>query len=152
MTDWRMKRKEREKIGSGRKNVRFGVRLLETIALVAHDAKKTALIAWVKRHRDILKNYNLVATAHTGHLVQEEGLPVHCFNPGPLGGDQEVGAQIVQGHIDLLVFFRDPLTVQPHEPDINAVLRVCDVHNVLVATNEATADVLIQKFARECGA
>lgn len=122
---------------------------MSTVALIAHDAQKPTLVAWVREHRHILARCKLMATAHTARLLCEEGLAVKQFAAGPYGGDQQIGAEIVQGRVDLLVFLRDPLTPQPHEPDISALLRVCDVHNILVATNERTAHVLVQALAKE---
>ncbi len=114
------------------------------IALVAHDHKKEDMLVFARRHRDFLAGHHLVATGTTGRmLVSETGLTVERLLSGPLGGDQQIGSRIVQGEVDALVFFRDPLTPQPHEPDINALLRICDVHNVPVATNMATAECLV---------
>lgn len=114
------------------------------IALVAHDATKPALLEWVDRHRDELSRHELFATGTTGRLVSEAlGVPVHCFESGPLGGDQQLGARISEGGIDMLVFFWDPLTAQPHDPDVRALLRLTVVWNVPMACNEATADYLL---------
>lgn len=121
----------------------------KNIALIAHNAKKPAIRSWVREHLALLRRHNLFATAATGQLVREEGLEVVCFAPGPYGGDQQVGAEIVRGNIDMLFFFRDPLTAQPHEPDINALLRIGDVHDILMDTNEKTADVLIHCLDEE---
>lgn len=114
------------------------------IALVAHDEKKEDMVEFARRHRDFLACHHLLATGTTGQLlVRETGLSVERLHSGPLGGDQQIGSRIVQGEVDALVFFRDPLTSQPHEPDINALLRICDVHNVPAATNKATAECLV---------
>ncbi|MBE3555901.1 MAG: methylglyoxal synthase [Firmicutes bacterium] len=115
------------------------------IALIAHDRLKEQLVTFVVAYQDIFQRHTLYATGTTGLRVTEAtGLPVHRFQPGPLGGDQQIGALIAANAIDLVLFFRDPLMAQPHEPDINALLRLCDVHNIPVATNIATAEVLIR--------
>jgi methylglyoxal synthase len=119
------------------------------IALIAHDKKKELMVEFCIAYRGILSKHNLVATGTTGSLVIEAtGLNVHRFLSGPQGGDQQIGARIAYNEIDLVLFFRDPLTAQPHEPDVNALLRLCDVHNIPLATNVATAEVLIQGLAR----
>ncbi|MCK9479339.1 MAG: methylglyoxal synthase [Firmicutes bacterium] len=119
------------------------------IALIAHDKKKELMVEFCIAYRGILDKHNLVATGTTGSLVIEAtGLNVHRFLSGPQGGDQQIGARIAYNEIDLLLFFRDPLSVQPHEPDVSALLRLCDVHNIPLATNVATAEVLIQGLAR----
>ncbi len=122
------------------------------IALIAHDQKKPTIIEFCKRHYERLSQCTLVATGTTGKLIQEEtGLQVERMLSGPYGGDQQIGAQVANGTIDAVLFFRDPLTAQPHEPDITALLRVCDVHNVPLATNYATADLIIQTLvAKQC--
>lgn len=113
------------------------------IALVAHDRKKLEMIKFCQEHRDVLAGHELFATGTTGTLVQEHtGLQVTCFLSGPLGGDQQLGARIAEGAIDLLIFFRDPLAAHPHEPDVTALLRLCDVRPIPVATNPATAKYL----------
>lgn len=114
------------------------------IALIAHDQKKQVMMEFVKRHKTDLSHCQLVATGTTGRRIMEEtGLNVTRMQSGPYGGDQQIGALVASGQIDLVVFLRDPLTAQPHEPDVTALLRVCDVHNVPLATNEATADYLL---------
>lgn len=116
----------------------------KTVALIAHDAKKDEMVTFVRTHRELLARYHLIATGTTGKLVQEAtGLPVERMNSGPLGGDQQIGAKVASGEVDAVFFLRDPLTAQPHEPDITALLRVCDVHNVPLATNLATAEIII---------
>lgn len=115
------------------------------IALIAHDQKKPTIVEFCKRHYESLSGCTLVATGTTGKLIQKEtGLQVERMLSGPYGGDQQIGAQVANGTIDAVLFFRDPLTAQPHEPDITALLRVCDVHDVPLATNVATADLIIQ--------
>jgi len=118
---------------------------MKTIALIAHDKKKQEMLAFVAANREILERYQLIATATTGGLVAEAtGLAVKVYLSGPLGGDLQIGALIACQAVDLVIFLRDPLTAQPHEPDITALLRVCDVHNVPVATNEAAAALLLR--------
>lgn len=115
------------------------------LALIAHDKKKDELVAFVKKYKDILSNMELVATGTTGARIMEAtGLNVFRYKSGPLGGDQQIGALIPVRQIDMIIFFRDPLTAQPHEPDISALLRLCDVYKIPLATNEATAKMLIQ--------
>lgn len=114
------------------------------IALIAHDNKKEKMIQFVKNHKDILSEHNLCATGTTGKRINEEsGLEVERFLSGPIGGDQQIGAQVAQDKIDLVIFLRDPLTAQPHEPDVLALLRVCDVHQVPLATNVTSAEIVL---------
>ena len=119
------------------------------LALVAHDEKKDDLLRLAKRYRSSLARLHLLATFHTGALLSEEvGLPVERFRSGPEGGDIQIGARIVQGDVDAVVFLRDPLTAHPHEPDIQALLKVCDVHGVPVATNLASAEILLRSLSQ----
>ena len=114
------------------------------IALIAHDQKKVDMVLFVKRHGELLAGHSLVATGTTGKVVEEAtGLPVEKMESGPYGGDQQIGAEVAAGRVDAVIFLRDPLTAQPHEPDITALLRVCDVHNIPLATNEATAELVM---------
>ncbi|MTV48601.1 methylglyoxal synthase [Heliobacillus mobilis] len=116
---------------------------MKTVALIAHDKKKQEMLAFVEAHLAVLAQYKLIATSTTGRLIREHmGLDVETMLSGPMGGDQQIGAKIATGEVDMVIFLRDPLTAQPHEPDITALLRVCDVHNVPVATNEQTARLL----------
>ncbi|MBR7553236.1 methylglyoxal synthase [Allobacillus sp. GCM10007491] len=115
------------------------------IALIAHDKRKRNLLNFVTAYKDIFNDYELFATGTTGKMIQEEiGLDVHRFQSGPLGGDQQIGAKIAANDLDLVVFFRDPLTAQPHEPDVTALLRLCDVYRIPLATNEASAEIMIR--------
>lgn len=123
---------------------------MKTIALIAHDRKKEEMLEFVTKHRHILEKYQLIATATTGKLIAENtGLKVTTYLSGPLGGDLQIGARIAGNEVDLVIFLRDPLTAQPHEPDITALVRICDVHNVAVATNQQSAHLLIKNFADE---
>jgi methylglyoxal synthase len=118
------------------------------IALIAHDARKDAIVSLAKSFAPQLRKHLLLATGTTGsRLHAEVGLDVECLLSGPFGGDLQIGARLAQGMVDLVVFLRDPMTAQPHEPDINALLRACDVHNVPCATNDATASLLLSHLA-----
>jgi methylglyoxal synthase len=115
------------------------------IALIAHDEKKDDLVIFVRKHLQELERCHLVATLTTGTLLREAvGVHVDTVVSGPQGGDLQIGARIVDGFVDAVIFFRDPLTAHPHDPDIQAVLKVCDVHDVPLATNPASADLLIR--------
>ncbi|WP_371374704.1 methylglyoxal synthase [Sporomusa aerivorans] len=119
----------------------------KTVALIAHDRKKEEMLQFVLTHKEQLSQYNLIATATTGRIIKENaGLPVTTYLSGPLGGDQQIGSRIACQEVDIVVFLRDPLTAQPHEPDITALLRICDVHNIPVATNTATANLVLQSL------
>ncbi len=114
------------------------------IALVAHDHCKDEMAAWATRHRGILSQHRLSATGTTGQLLQETlQLPVHRFLSGPLGGDLQIGAEIATGQIDVLIFLWDPLTAQPHDPDVKALLRVAVLYNIPFACNETSASLLL---------
>ncbi|AEJ45028.1 methylglyoxal synthase [Alicyclobacillus acidocaldarius] len=115
------------------------------VALIAHDNKKDDMVNLAIAYQNILKHHNLFATGTTGRRIREAtGLEVHCFQSGPYGGDQQIGAMVANDEMDLVIFLRDPLTAQPHDPDITALLRICDVHNVPLATNLAAAEILVR--------
>lgn len=115
-----------------------------TLALVAHDSKKDDLVGLVKHYVDQLKNTTLVATGTTGGLVEDmTGLSVHRMKSGPLGGDAQIAAWVVEGKVDAMIFLVDPLYAHPHEPDIRTLLRVCELKNIPFATNVTTAKLLL---------
>ncbi|MHB8779789.1 MAG: methylglyoxal synthase [Candidatus Geothermincolia bacterium] len=115
-----------------------------SIALIAHDARKRDIADFAARNGDFLATCTLAATGATGQLIADEtGLPVKRMLPGPEGGDLQIGGLVASGEIDMIIFLRDPLTAQPHDPDVSALLRVCDVHNVPLATNLASAELLL---------
>jgi len=119
------------------------------IALIAHDNKKVDLVAWATFNRDTLGRFSLCGTRHTSRLVQEKvGLDIEQLLSGPEGGDAQIAAQVATGLVDAVFFFVDPLAAQPHDPDIRALLRVCNAQNVPVATNLAAADLMISALAR----
>lgn len=114
------------------------------IALIAHDKKKEEMIEFAKKNESILKKVELVSTGTTGLRVMENtNLQIYRYKSGPLGGDQQIGALVADHNIDMIIFLRDPLTSQPHEPDIMALLRLCDVYKVPLATNEVSAQLLL---------
>ena len=116
----------------------------KNIALIAHDGKKAELIAWCKANSEILKKHFLCGTGTTARMIADAtDLPVRGYNSGPLGGDQQIGAKIVEGQIDFVVFFSDPLTAAPHDPDVKALMRIAQVYDIPFANNKATADFLI---------
>lgn len=115
------------------------------IALIAHDHKKDNLVQFAIAYRHIFAEHELYATGTTGLRIQEEtGLEVTRFRSGPLGGDQQIGAMIATNDMDMVFFFRDPLTAQPHEPDVTALVRLCDLYHVPLATNMGTAEILLK--------
>lgn len=122
---------------------------MTTIALIAHDGKKQDMLAFVRRFEATLARHRLVATASTGALIATStGLRVETVLSGPQGGDLQIGARVAAGEVDMVIFLRDPLAAQPHEPDISALLRVCEVHNVPFVTNVAGALILIASVER----
>ena len=113
------------------------------IALIAHDKKKNDMINLATKYKDVLANHELFATGTTGTLVMgETGLKITRMKSGPLGGDQQIGSMIANAELDLVIFLRDPLTAQPHEPDVSALLRLCDVINIPLATNMKSAEIM----------
>ena len=114
------------------------------IALIAHDQMKSSLVDWCKKNYEVLSHHFLCGTGTTAKMIAEQsGLPVKGYLSGPLGGDQQIGAKVAQGEIDIIIFFSDPLTAQPHDPDVKALLRIAQVYNIPIANNLATADYLI---------
>ncbi|MGB4589455.1 MAG: methylglyoxal synthase [Clostridiaceae bacterium] len=121
-------------------------------ALIAHDNMKDDLVLFANSHRKILEKFTLYATGTTGkRLIDEIGLDVHRLQSGPIGGDQQIGAMIAEGRIMFVIFLRDPLTAQPHEPDVQALLRLCDVHKIPIATNITSAEIMISYLERLLG-
>lgn len=119
------------------------------IGLIAHDSKKTLMQNFCIAYRGILSKHELYATGTTGRLIEEvTNLSIHKYLAGPLGGKQQLGAQIAQNGIDALIFLRDPQNEKPHEPDVNDVIRLCDMHNIPIATNLATAEIIILALDR----
>ena len=120
------------------------VKKVKRIALIAHDSKKGEIVAWAVKNKEFLAKYELCGTGTTAKRVSEAtGLMVKGYLSGPLGGDQQIGAKVAEGEIDVVVFFCDPLTAQPHDPDVKALLRIANVYDVPIATNVSTADFVI---------
>lgn len=119
------------------------------IALIAHDNRKQAMIEFVADHKSAFEGHELFATGTTGKLIAEHtGLSIHCFLSGPLGGDQQIGSRVASGEMDMVIFLRDPLTAMPHEPDVSALLRLCDVRDIPVATNLGSARMFADDLMR----
>lgn len=122
---------------------------MQRIALIAHDKKKEELINFALKYKEVLANCLIWATGTTGRLLIEQvGLKITCLQSGPIGGDQQIGAMIATEQLDAIIFLRDPLTSQPHEPDVSALLRLCDVHRIPLATNLGTAEILMREIMR----
>ena len=120
------------------------------IALIAHDKKKDEMINLAVKYKETLAKHELYATGTTGALVMgETGLKINRMKSGPLGGDQQIGSMIACSQLDLVIFLRDPLTAQPHEPDVSALLRLCDVINIPLATNRSSAEIMLTALTRE---
>ena len=120
------------------------IKTAKRIALVAHDKRKEELLEWAKKNRDILSRHSLVATGTTGKVIESElDLPVEKLITGPLGGDQQLGAMIAQGKMDLVIFFWDPLEAQPHDSDVKALIRLAVAWNIVIACNVTTADFIL---------
>ena len=115
------------------------------IALIAHDNMKPTIIEWCKENKEILSHHILCGTGTTATKINEAtGLPVKAYLSGPLGGDQQIGARVAVGEIDIIIFFSDPLTAMPHDPDVKALLRIAQVYDVPIANNKATADCILK--------
>ena len=122
---------------------------VKSIALIAHDNKKPEIIEWALKNKEILSKFSLCGTGTTSKRIKEAtGLEVKGYLSGPLGGDQQIGALVATGEIDLVVFFCDPLQAQPHDPDVKALLRIANVYDVAIATNVATADLVIASLSK----
>ncbi len=120
----------------------------KTLALIAHDGKKADMVAFAMRFKDVLMRYNLIATSTTGSLLADKcGLTVKRMLSGPIGGDAQIAAQVAEGKIEAVFFFIDPLGKHPHDPDIQSLMRICNAHNVPLATNSATAMYIISEKA-----
>lgn len=126
------------------KKIEFVIGKQKNIALIAHDNKKGEIIEWCRQNADILKGHFLYGTGTTARMIAEHtGLPIRGFNSGPLGGDLQIGSRIVDNEIDIVIFFSDPLTAQPHDPDVKALLRIAQVYDIPIANTKATADFII---------
>ena len=137
-------------------NITLTIGKQKNIALIAHDGKKKELLEWCEWNKTLLSKHFLCGTGTTATMItQKTGLPVRAYNSGPLGGDQQIGAKIVEGIVDFVVFFSDPLCAQPHDPDVKALLRIAGVYDIPIATNRASADFMIssplmdQEYAHE---
>ncbi|MCB0061406.1 MAG: methylglyoxal synthase [Caldilineaceae bacterium] len=123
---------------------------MSTIALIAHDGKKDDMVRFLRAHTSLLSSFSLIATGTTGErIVQATGLPVGRMLSGPYGGDAQIAAQVAEGNVVGVIFLVDPLYAHPHEPDIQSLLRICNVYNVPLATNEASARLILQGLAQE---
>ena len=136
--------------------ISFTIGKQKRIALIAHDHKKAELVEWVAANKEILSQHILCGTGTTARLITDKtGIPVKGYNSGPLGGDQQIGSRIVEGNIDMVVFFWDPLESQPHDPDVKALLRIAVVYDIPIANNRSTADFILnsiymnQEYERE---
>ncbi len=120
------------------------------IALIAHDGKKQEMLEWCEENKEILKKHKLCGTGTTARMITERvGITVKGYNSGPLGGDQQIGAKIVEGQVNMIIFFSDPLAAQPHDPDVKALLRIAQVYDIPIANNKATADFLVHSLYME---
>src|SRR5262245_39855711 len=126
--------------------------MAKRLAIIAHDNKKVDLLAWTTFNRDTLSQFSLTGTGHTARLIRDKvGLDVEALLSGPEGGDAQIAARAATGAVDAVFFFVDPLSAQPHDPDVRALLRVCNVHNVPLATNVASADLIIAALSDAAG-
>jgi len=114
------------------------------IALIAHDGKKAEMVSFLLKQKDHLAHIELVATGTTGKHIEDAGLIVHRFLSGPIGGDAQIAALAAERQLDMVIFFRDPLDKHPHEPDVQMLMRICDVHNIPLATNPASAKLMFK--------
>ncbi|MEM6641848.1 MAG: methylglyoxal synthase [Bacteroidota bacterium] len=117
-----------------------------TIAIIAHDGKKAEMVQFLLDHKPFLKSLQLIATGTTGSHVEQSGLSVQKLLSGPLGGDAQIAGMAAEGKVDAVVFFRDPLDKHPHEPDVQMLMRICDVYNIPLATNPATAKLILERL------
>lgn len=125
-------------------NKRTKKRTKKTLALIAHDGKKAFLASFVRDQFQSLKNFHLIGTGNSGRLVEEAGLKIRRMLSGPLGGDAQIASEVATGRCQAVIFLRDPLGMHPHDPDISMLMRICDVHNVPLATNPATAKLILK--------
>lgn len=126
------------------------IKVQKNIALIAHDGKKQEMLKWCEKNKEILQQHNLSGTGTTARMISNTvGLDVKGYHSGPLGGDQQIGAKIVEGDIDMVIFFSDPLAAQPHDPDVKALLRIAQVYDIPIANNRATADFIIHSTFME---
>lgn len=116
---------------------------MKTLALIAHDGKKADMVALVKDYKDIIKKYNIIATGTTGMHIEQSGIKVDKKLSGPIGGDAQIASDIVEGKVEAVIFLRDPLGKHPHDPDISMLMRICDVHNIPLASNISSAKIII---------
>ncbi len=124
--------------------INMTIKKQKNIALIAHDGKKREMLQWCEKNKDILNQHILCGTGTTARMITDKvGLRVKGYNSGPLGGDQQIGAKIVEGSIDMVIFFSDPLAAQPHDPDVKALLRIAQVYDIPIANNISTADFLV---------
>lgn len=125
--------------------VNLTIKEQKNIALIAHDGMKDEMIKWCKANKEVLSKHKLSGTGTTARMIADYvGLTVKGYNSGPLGGDQQIGAKIVEGKIDMVIFFSDPLAAQPHDPDVKALLRIAQVYDIPIANNKSTADFIIK--------
>jgi methylglyoxal synthase len=121
--------------------------MTKRIALIAHDNMKPTMIEWCQKNKDVLAHHFLCGTGTTATRINEAtGLPVRAYLSGPLGGDQQIGSRVAVGEIDIVIFFSDPLTAQPHDPDVKALLRIAQVYDIPIANNKATADCILKSL------
>lgn len=120
---------------------------VKSIALIAHDGKKAEMVSFVLRHKERISQFNLHATGTTGQHIEDAGYDVHKLLSGPLGGDAQIATMVAEGNLDLVIFFRDPLDKHPHEPDVQMLMRICDVHNIPLVTNPAAAELVIKSLS-----